>query len=128
MAQAYWESGQTASATFSLFIRRQPNNRGYLVFAGLDGILDFLDGLKGQIGEENCSTEESSLTLGGENHSATKAILTFGEIEVQQEAVTVSTEEGVALLVFQSDVAVDDIVSSEQTLCRDLFIKTFQTQ
>ena len=44
MAQAYWQSGQTASATFSLFIRRQPSNRGYLVFAGLDGILDFLDG------------------------------------------------------------------------------------
>ena len=44
MAQAYWQSGQIDWATFSLFVRRQPANRGYLVFAGLDAILDYLEG------------------------------------------------------------------------------------
>ena len=46
MAQAYWQSGQTDEAAFSLFVRRQPPNRGYLVFAGLEAILDFLEGFR----------------------------------------------------------------------------------
>lgn len=44
MSQAYWESGQTADATFSLFMRRLPPNRGYLVFAGLPEALEYLEG------------------------------------------------------------------------------------
>jgi nicotinate phosphoribosyltransferase len=43
MAQAYWQSGQTAEAAFSLFLRRYPLNRGYLVFAGLPDVLDYLE-------------------------------------------------------------------------------------
>ena len=46
MGQAYWQSGQTDMATFSLFVRRQPPNRGYLLFAGLDTILDYLEGFR----------------------------------------------------------------------------------
>lgn len=46
MAQAYWQSGQTAEATFSLFLRRYPANRGYFVFAGLPDILDYLEDLR----------------------------------------------------------------------------------
>jgi nicotinate phosphoribosyltransferase len=43
MAQAYWQSGQTASATFSLFFRKFPPNRAYFVFAGLADVLDYLE-------------------------------------------------------------------------------------
>ncbi|MDA1096584.1 MAG: nicotinate phosphoribosyltransferase [Chloroflexi bacterium] len=43
MAQAYWQSGQTAIATFSLFVRRQPPDRGYFVFGGLGDILEHLE-------------------------------------------------------------------------------------
>lgn len=43
MAQAYWQNGQTAEATFSLFLRRYPQDRGYFVFAGLQDILDYLE-------------------------------------------------------------------------------------
>ena len=43
MAQAYWQNGQTAEATFSLFLRRYPPDRGYFVFAGLHDILDYLE-------------------------------------------------------------------------------------
>jgi nicotinate phosphoribosyltransferase len=46
MAQAYWESGRTARATFSLSFRKYPLNRGYLVFAGLQDALAYLEGLR----------------------------------------------------------------------------------
>ena len=42
MAQAYWQAGVTADACFSMFVRRLPTNRGYLVFAGLEDMLDAL--------------------------------------------------------------------------------------
>ena len=45
MAQAYWQSGQTASATFSLFFRKYPPDRAYFVFAGLADVLDYVEGL-----------------------------------------------------------------------------------
>ena len=43
MAQAYYRSGQSADATFSLFFRRFPANRAYYVFCGLQTALDYLD-------------------------------------------------------------------------------------
>lgn len=46
MAQAYWQSGVTGEACFSLFVRRLPTDRGYLVFAGLEDMLDALSGLR----------------------------------------------------------------------------------
>ena len=42
MAQAYFREGRMGRATFSLFIRTYPPNRGYLVCAGLQDVLDFL--------------------------------------------------------------------------------------
>ena len=46
MAQAYWRSGQTAQATFSLLIRTYPRDRAYFVFAGLEDVLDYLQDLR----------------------------------------------------------------------------------
>ena len=43
MGQAYYRSGQSADATFSLFFRRFPTNRAYYVFCGLETALDYLD-------------------------------------------------------------------------------------
>ncbi|MFC9618932.1 nicotinate phosphoribosyltransferase [Streptomyces sp. NPDC056930] len=42
MAQSYLNEGMTRSATFSLFVRILPPDRGFLVCAGLDSVLDFL--------------------------------------------------------------------------------------
>ncbi len=42
MAQAYFRQGMHAPATFSLTVRSYPPNRGYLVSAGLDDVLDYL--------------------------------------------------------------------------------------
>jgi nicotinate phosphoribosyltransferase len=46
MAQAYWQSGQIAPATFSLFFRKYPPNRAYFVFTGLEDVLDYLEGFR----------------------------------------------------------------------------------
>ena len=45
MAQAYWHSGKTAPATFSLFIRNFPPDRAYFVFAGLADVVHYLEEL-----------------------------------------------------------------------------------
>ncbi|MFW5810642.1 MAG: nicotinate phosphoribosyltransferase, partial [Thermodesulfobacteriota bacterium] len=44
MAAAYYEKEMFAPATFSLFIREYPKDRGYFVSSGLTDVLDFLEG------------------------------------------------------------------------------------
>lgn len=46
MAQAYWQSGTTAPATFSLFFRKYPPDRAYFVCAGLADVLDYLENFR----------------------------------------------------------------------------------
>ncbi len=46
MAQAYWRSGTTASATFSLTFRSYPPDRAYFVLAGVDDALRYLENLR----------------------------------------------------------------------------------
>ncbi len=43
MAQTYFQSHRLDPATFSLFIRSYPPNRGYFVAAGLQDVLEFLE-------------------------------------------------------------------------------------
>ena len=43
MAQAYFRAQRTAVASFNLFIRSYPANRGYFVSAGLQDVLDYLE-------------------------------------------------------------------------------------
>lgn len=43
MAASYFEQDMFAPATFSLFVREYPPNRSYLVCAGLDPLLDYLE-------------------------------------------------------------------------------------
>src|SRR6266516_3068028 len=47
MAAAYFEHGMEGqSATFELFVRRLPEGRGYLIFAGLEQAIQYLTGLR----------------------------------------------------------------------------------
>ena len=46
MAQADWQSGRTATATFSLYFRSYPPDRAYFVLGGMDDVLDYLETLK----------------------------------------------------------------------------------
>lgn len=43
MAQSYFAEKRLAEATFSVFVRSYPPDRGYFVCAGLDDVLDFLE-------------------------------------------------------------------------------------
>ena len=45
MLQAYWSEGMEAEAVFSLFVRRLPKNRNYLLACGLGSALDYLEHL-----------------------------------------------------------------------------------
>jgi nicotinate phosphoribosyltransferase len=45
MIQAYLEHGKTKPATFEFFVRKLPAQRGFLVAAGLDSTLEFLERL-----------------------------------------------------------------------------------
>jgi nicotinate phosphoribosyltransferase len=46
MAASYLRRGMAGPATFSLFVRRLPPSRGFLVAAGLADCLEFLEGLR----------------------------------------------------------------------------------
>src|SRR5437867_6646205 len=46
MAQSYLAEGMAEQATFSLFVRTMPPNRGYLIAAGLDDALAYLEGFR----------------------------------------------------------------------------------
>ena len=45
MAQAFYQQGMSAPATFSLFIRQYPPNRAYFISTGLEDVLDYLENL-----------------------------------------------------------------------------------
>lgn len=46
MLQGYWETGHTPDAVFDLFFRSLPPDRGYLVAAGLEQVLHYLERLE----------------------------------------------------------------------------------
>ena len=46
MLQAYFEEGMNDTAVFSLFVRRLPERRNYLLACGLDDVLTYLEGLR----------------------------------------------------------------------------------
>lgn len=46
MVASYLRRGMNQAATFSLFVRRLPETRGFLVTAGVESCLDFLEGLR----------------------------------------------------------------------------------
>ncbi|HET9350007.1 MAG TPA: nicotinate phosphoribosyltransferase [Burkholderiales bacterium] len=50
MLQAYYERGMTEPAVFELFVRKLPPKRDFLVAAGLEQALDFIEGMR--FGEE----------------------------------------------------------------------------
>ena len=46
MCASYFDNKKFEPATFDLFVRRLPENRGYLLFAGLEQVLRFLENIK----------------------------------------------------------------------------------
>ena len=46
MLQAYFEERMTERAVFSLFVRRLPRNRNFLIACGLDTVLEYIESLR----------------------------------------------------------------------------------
>ncbi|MCX7926783.1 MAG: nicotinate phosphoribosyltransferase [Candidatus Omnitrophica bacterium] len=46
MAQCYWRYKPNAVATFELFVRQLPRQRSFLIFSGLEEVIDFLTNLQ----------------------------------------------------------------------------------
>jgi nicotinate phosphoribosyltransferase len=46
MMQAYLDRGETKTAVFEFFVRKLPGERGFLIAAGLEQVLEFLAGLR----------------------------------------------------------------------------------
>ena len=46
MCASYFDNGDFEPATFDLFIRRLPENRSYILFAGLEQCLQYLQSIK----------------------------------------------------------------------------------
>lgn len=59
MAMSYLREGMTGPATFSLFVRNLPPERGFLVAAGLESALDYLAGF--HVGPEDVDAFASAL-------------------------------------------------------------------
>jgi nicotinate phosphoribosyltransferase len=59
MAMSYLREGMTAPATFSLFVRDLPAERGFLVAAGVESALDFLSGFR--VGPEDVDAFAAAL-------------------------------------------------------------------
>ena len=45
MLQTYYENGMEDTAVFELFVRRLPEHRNFMVFAGLEQVLEYLENL-----------------------------------------------------------------------------------
>ena len=46
MMQAYLDRGETKTAVFEFFVRKLPRDRGFLIAAGVEQVLEFLEGLR----------------------------------------------------------------------------------
>ncbi len=89
MAASYLRRGMTAPATFSLYVRKLPPERGFLVAAGLEHCLDFLEsfgfdaeelGYLGAIGFDERALEDfANLRFEGEVRALPEGRIVHGE-------------------------------------------------
>lgn len=93
MAQAYHTTGEKASATFDLFVRRLPPNRRFLVAAGLEDALNGLEHFRFQPAAVDYLASLKRFTpafldyLGDFRFSGDVAAIAEGEVYFQNEPV-----------------------------------------
>ncbi len=91
MLQAYHESGMTETAVFEFFVRKLPEQRGFLVAAGLESVVDYLEGLQFS-GEELQWLADSGRFSGGFLDSLAAFRFT-GSLEAMPEGTLVFADE-----------------------------------
>ncbi|MEU9166660.1 nicotinate phosphoribosyltransferase [Streptomyces sp. NPDC048420] len=83
MAMSYLHEGMTAPATFSLFIRDLPPERGFLVAAGLESALDYLGDLN--VGAEDIDAFAAALHRPGEDLEPLLGLTFTGQVRAVPE-------------------------------------------
>jgi nicotinate phosphoribosyltransferase len=91
MAASYLRRGMTQPATFSLFVRELPPQRGFLVSAGLEDCLSFLEGFRFEDDELTYCRDE--LGFDAETVSAFRGLRFTGDVEAVPEGRTVFAGE-----------------------------------
>lgn len=83
MAHSYLREGMTAPATFSLFVRKLPAGRGFLVAAGLEPVLDLLAGFR--VDEEDVAAFAAALGRPYRDLEAMRGLRFTGEVRAVPE-------------------------------------------
>ncbi|MEU5656867.1 nicotinate phosphoribosyltransferase [Streptomyces sp. NPDC047737] len=91
MALSYLREGMTRQATFSLFVRDLPRDRGFLVSAGLEPILSFLTDF--EVTEEDARDFASALGRSEQDVRALIGLRFEGEVRAVPEGRIVLTGE-----------------------------------
>jgi len=118
MAASYLRRGMDQEATFSLFIRRLPPNRGFLVAAGLEPCLSFLEDFRFE--EEELEHLGSRLGFDPDTLEAFRALRFEGDVWAVPEGRIVLPNE--PLLEITAPIAVAQLVETYL-----LNVITFQT-
>ncbi|HET9723377.1 MAG TPA: nicotinate phosphoribosyltransferase [Actinomycetota bacterium] len=118
MAASYLRRGMDQKATFSLFVRRLPTNRGFLVAAGLEPCLGFLEDFR----FDGSELEHLASSLGFDDATleALRALRFEGDVWAVPEGRIVLADE--PLLEITAPIAVAQLVETYL-----LNVITFQT-
>ncbi len=108
MAASYLHRGMAEPATFSLFVRRLPPSRGFMVAAGLAPCLDFLEGFGFE--EEDLAYLADELGYDPPTVEAFRDIRFTGEVWAVPEGRTVFPDE--PLLEVTAPIAVAQLVET----------------
>jgi nicotinate phosphoribosyltransferase len=103
MAVSYLRRGMTGSATFSLYVRALPKHRGFLVAAGLDDCLAFLEGFGfddddlrylGSIGFDDRALEDlARLRFDGTVWAVPEGTIVHGEEPILEVTAPIATAQ-----------------------------------
>lgn len=91
MLNAYVEEGMRGTAVFELFARRLPSSRGFLVVAGLEQTLDFLETM--QISEEEIELLRHTGRFGERFFEELKSIRFTGDVDAMPEGTVAFENE-----------------------------------
>lgn len=91
MAASYLRRGMTGTATFSLFARRLPSDRGFLIAAGLEDCLAFLEGFS--FTADELAWLRDAAGFSGQDLEAFGALRFTGEVRAVPEGTVVFADE-----------------------------------
>lgn len=128
MAASYLKRGMDEAATFSLFVRRLPSNRGFLVAAGLETCLEFLEDfgfegddlsyLSGELGFDSAAIEAfRDMRFDGDVWAVPEGRIVFAN----EPLIEVSAPIAVAQLVetyLLNQVTFQTTIASKAARCR----------